>query len=95
MRAPVACELVERWGDDLDLARFVVGCLREFCDFSVQDGAHGSREVELLPWWRAFVGEVERVGNLVTDRREQLSVDGKPRWVDPSVVSSLAMIVTC
>ena len=91
----VARELVERRGDDTELARFVVGCLREFCDFGVQDGAHGSRAVELLPWWRTFVGEVERVGRLVVDRREALSVDRTLRWVDRAVVPSLAMIVTC
>ena len=91
----VALGLVERRGDDLELARFVVGCLREFCDFGVQDGAHGSRDVDLLPWWRAFVGEVERIGKIVVDRREQLSVDRTLRWVDRSVVPSLAMIVTC
>jgi hypothetical protein len=91
----VARELVERRGDDRELARFVVGCLREFCDFGTQDGAHGSRAAELLPWWRAFVGDVERVGKLVTDRREALSVDRTLRWVDRSVVPSLAMIVTC
>ncbi len=91
----VARELVERRGDDLELARFVVGCLREFCDFGVQDGAHGSRDAELLPWWHAFVGEVERVGKLVVDRREAVSVDRTLRWVDRAVVPSLAMIVTC
>jgi hypothetical protein len=91
----VARELVERRGDDLELAGFVVGCLREFCDFGVQDGTHGARDTELLPWWRAFVGEVERVGKLIVDRREALSVDRTLRWVDRAVVPSLAMIVTC
>ena len=42
--------LLERRGDDPELARFVVGCLREFCDFGVQDGKHGARDVELV-WW--------------------------------------------
>ncbi len=91
----VARELVERRGDDAELARFVVGCLREFCDFGVQDGAHGSRDAALLPWWRAFVGEAERIGKLVVDRREALSVDRTLRWVDRAVVPSLAMVVTC
>jgi hypothetical protein len=91
----VARELVERRDDDLELARFVVGCLREFCDFGMQDGAHGSRDAELLPWWRAFVGEVERVGKLVVDRREALSVDRTLLWVERAVVLSLSMIVTC
>lgn len=90
-----ARELVERRGDDAELARFVVGCLREFCDFGVQDGAHGSRNAELLPWWRAFVGDAERIGKLVADRRAALSVDRTLRWVDRAVVPSLAMIVTC
>ena len=91
----VARELVERRGDDVVLSRFVVGCLREFCDFGVQDGAHGSRDATLLPWWRAFVGDAERVGKLVVDRRFTLSVDRTLRWVDRAVVPSLAMIVTC
>lgn len=91
----VARELIDRRGDDMELARFVVGGLREFCDFGVQDGSHGVRDVELLPWWAAFVGEAERVGKLVTDRRQQLSVDRTLRWVDRAVVPSLAMIVTC
>jgi hypothetical protein len=90
-----ARELVERRGDDQELTRFVIGCLREFCDFGVQDGAHGSRDAVLLPWWAAFVGEVERIGKLVTDRREALSVDRTLRWVDRAVVPSLAMIVAC
>jgi hypothetical protein len=91
----VARELGERRGDDVELARFVVGCLREFCDFGGQDGAHGSSDAELLPWWLALVGQVERIGKLVVDRREQLSVDRTLRWVDRAVVPSLAMIVTC
>jgi hypothetical protein len=73
----------------------VVGCLREFCDFGVQDGAHGSRDAVLLPWWAEFVGEVERIGKLTTDRHEALSVDRTLRWVDRAVMPSLAMIVTC
>lgn len=91
----LARELTERRGDDAELARFVLGCLREFCEFGVQDGEHGSRDAELLPWWRAFVGEAERIGKLVADRREALSVDRTLRWVDRAVVPSLAMIVTC
>jgi len=90
----VARELVELRGDDAELARFVVGCLREFCDFGVQDGAHGSRAVELLPWWRAFVGEAERIGKLVADPRQGLSVDRTLLWLDRAVVPSLAMMVT-
>ncbi len=90
-----ARELVERRGDDAELARFVVGCIREFCDFGVQDGTHGSRDVELLPWWRAFVRDAGRIGKLVVDRREQLSVDHTLAWVDRAVTPSLAMIVTC
>jgi Replication initiation factor len=91
----VALGLLERRGDDSDLARFVVGCLREFCDFGIPDGAHGSRDVALLPWWAAFVGSVERVGKLVVDRRENLSVDRTLAWVGRAVVPSLAMIVSC
>jgi DNA relaxase NicK len=46
----VAAAVIERRGDDLELARFVVACLREFCDFGTQDGVHGARDVRLLPW---------------------------------------------
>ena len=91
----VAAELLNRRGDDPAMAAFVVGCLREFCDFGVQDGVHGSRNVELLPWWRTFVGSVDRIGKLVVDRRYRLSVDRSLRWIDRSVVPSLAMVVSC
>jgi hypothetical protein len=91
----VARELVERRGDNVELGRFVVGSLREFCDFGVQDGAHGSRDVELLPWWRALVDQAERIGPLVVDRRRHLSVDRTLYWLERAVVPSLAMVDTC
>ena len=91
----VLAELLTRRGDDAELARFVVGCLREFCDFGVQDGRHGSRDVALLPWWQAFVGSADRIGKLVVDRRQGLSVDRSLLWIDRSVVPSLAMVVSC
>ncbi|MBO0730153.1 MAG: replication initiation factor domain-containing protein [Acidimicrobiaceae bacterium] len=91
----VALALVERRGDDADLGRFVVACLREFCDFGLQDGVHGARAVKLLPWWREVVGSVDRLGKLITDRRENLSVDRTLRWIDRAVVPSLATVVVC
>lgn len=54
--------MVERRGDDVELARFVVPCLREFCDFGSNDGIHGARALGLLPWWEAFVNDVGRIG---------------------------------
>jgi hypothetical protein len=80
---------------DVELARFVVACLREFCDFGVQDGVHGARGVKLLPWWAAFVGSADRIGRLDIDRREHLSVDRTLSWLDRAVVPSLAMVVVC
>ncbi len=41
------------------------------------------------------MGEAERIGKLIVDRREALSVDRTLRWVDRAVVPSLAMVVTC
>jgi len=79
----------------LRLAAFVIGCLREFCDFGVHDNVHGARDVELLPWWRTFVGSVDRIGRLVVDRRYHLVVDRTLAWVERSVVPSLAMIDAC
>ena len=91
----VAAEPIVRRGDDAALVAFVVGCLREFCDLGIQDGVHGSRDVVLLPWWREFVGSVDRIGKLVVDRREHLSVDRSLAWIDRSVVPRLAMVVSC
>jgi DNA relaxase NicK len=91
----VAAAVIERRGDDLELAHFVVACLREFCDFGTQDGVHDARDVRLLPWWEAFVRSVDRIGKLVVDRRENLSVDRSLRWIDRAVVPSLAMVVAC
>ena len=91
----VALGLLERRGDDPRLAGFVVGCLREFCDFGVQDGTHGARNLKLLPWWAAFVASVQRIGKLAVDRRSDLSVDRTLNWIDRAVVPSLAMVVTC
>lgn len=51
--------------------------------------------MKLLPWWLEFVGSVDRLGKLVTDRRENLSVDRTLRWIDRAVVPSLAMVVVC
>src|SRR5262249_25978056 len=82
-------------GDEPGMAAFVVGCLREFCDFGIQDGVHGARDVELLPWWAAFVGSVDRIGRLVRDRRLELAVDRTLAWVERSVVPSLSMIEAC
>lgn len=87
--------LLERRGDDPELGRFVVACLREFCDFGTHDGKHGARDLELVPWWAAFVGSVERIGRLVVDRRAELSVDRTLNWIDRAVLPSLAMVVTC
>ncbi len=91
----VAGKLAELRGDEAGQARFVVGCLREFCDFGTQDGVHGARELRLLPWWQAFVTAAERIGKLNVDRRQALSVDRTLKWVDRAVVPSLAMVVAC
>jgi Replication initiation factor len=92
----IAWELVRRWGDDAALARFVVACMREFCDFGVPaDEVHGARGLNLLPWWEAFVRSVDRLGKLIPDRRDNLSVDRTLRWLDRAVVPSLAMVVVC
>ena len=48
----VATAMVERRGDDVELARFMVACLREFCDVGSNDGIHGARALGRLPWWR-------------------------------------------
>lgn len=91
----VAKKLIELRGDEPGMVAFVIGCLREFCDFGVQDGVHGSRGVELLPWWAALVGSVDRIGRLVRDRRLELVVDRTLAWVERSVVPSLSMIEAC
>jgi hypothetical protein len=59
------------------------------------DEVHGARGLKLLPWWEAFVRSVDRLGKLILDRRDNLSVDRTLRWVDRAVVPSLAMVVVC
>jgi Replication initiation factor len=91
----VAKSLFERREDEPGQAEFVIGCLREFCDFGAQDGVHGIRDIDLLPWWREFIGSAERIGQLVNDPREHVSVDRTLRWIDRAVVPSLAMSLQC
>jgi hypothetical protein len=91
----VAQALFERRDDERGQAEFVIGCLREFCDFGVQDGIHGVRDVDLLPWWREFIGSADRIGQLVIDRRQHVSVDRTLAWIDRAVAPSLAMAIQC
>ncbi|MGH7883515.1 MAG: replication initiation factor domain-containing protein [Candidatus Dormibacteraceae bacterium] len=83
-----------RWCDERQ-AELVMGCLREFCDFATQDGLHGIRGAELVPWWQEFVGSTERIGKLVSKPSEDLSVDRVLRWIDRAVTPSLAVITRC
>lgn len=78
----VARELIELRGDEARTAWFVVGWLREFCDFAIQDGVQGARDVHLLPCSWAFVGSVDRIGGLLKDRRQQLVVTRTLAWVE-------------
>ncbi len=88
--------LVERRGDEAALGRGVIGAIRAYCDFGVRpDRRHGVRGLRLLSWWAAFVGCAERLGRLVVDRRQRLSVDRTLGWLDRQVLPSLAMVVEC
>jgi hypothetical protein len=88
--------LVERRGDGAALGRGVIGAIRAYCDFGVRsDGRHGARRLRLLSWWAAFVAGAERLGQLVVERRQRLSVDRTLGWLDRQVVPSLAMVLAC